>query len=257
MLEQVIAAPFALIRRPGLGLIAYFFVLFQGALLLLFGESFGVFRDAALSMRFTPTLDFVGGGMVFLISISIPIYLNAIIAHRLHSRTDTPSIPFGLAGSSLVLGLFLGLLGMAALGFGLFMSGVIGYTEGLVSMMGVLLFFILGLLVFFSFVKFMFTPTFLGKGFPIKEAFAESWKLTTGKFIHSILIVLIFIVVGTVMGSLPALLPIDLSNAWMDLLVSGLFTAIPSGFSAVTLALIAEKDAQSPSPSGARHPHRK
>ncbi len=256
MFEQVIAAPFALLKRPGLYLLALVLVLIQGILSLVAGDYLGYFSASLAELQISLTLDFFAGLLLFIISTSIPLYLHASIASAMSNQKNRSTIPLGLIGSSLAMGVLLGVVGLALLGIGLFMSGVIGLTGGFVSLVGIILFVILGLLVFFALVKFMFAPTFLGRGFPIKEAFAESWKITTGKFPQAVLIALLLMIIGIIVGSIPDILPLDLSNEWVDLLVSSLFAALTGSFSAVLLALIASTDTNTPT-LGTRHAHKK
>jgi hypothetical protein len=256
MLEQVIAAPFALIKRPALYVWALFLVLIQGAILLVFGETLGYFSTTLADFSFPLNIEFLSGGIIFLFSTSIPIYLHASLAQRMNKDNRSNTIPFGLAGSSFLMGIVMSVVGLCVLGIGLFMSGVIGLTGGFLSLLGVILFFILGALVFFALVKFMYAPTFLGRGFPIKEAFSESWKITTGKFFPSILVALILLIVGVFLGSIPEVLPIDASNEWINLIISSIFAGLAGSFSGVTLALIAGKDTNTFS-NARRHAHKK
>lgn len=256
MLEQVIAAPFALLKRPGLYLLAFVIVLVQGILSIVAGDYLGYFSASLAALQFSLDGGFLVGLLIFIISTSLPVYLHASIAAAMNKSKNNPLPPMGVVGSSLGMGLLLGVIGLALLGIGLFMSSVISLTGGFVSLIGVILFFILGVLVFVSLVKFMFAPTFLGRGFPIKDALAESWKITTGKFVHALLVALLLMIVGIFVGSIPDILPIDLSNEWVDLLVSSVFAALTGSFSAVLLALIANTDTNTFS-VGTRHAHKK
>lgn len=256
MFEQVIAAPFALLKRPGLYLLALILILIQGVLAIVFGDYLGYFSISLAALDFQPTLEFFAGMIIFILSTSIPIYLHATISHSIHEPKTRSLVPMGILGSSLILGIVAGVIGLAVLGIGLFMSGVIGITGGFVSLIGVILFLILGLILFFAILKFMFAPTFIGKGFPVKDALAESWKITTGKLLQTIGIALLLAVVGIFIGSIPTILPLDLTNEWMNLIVSSLFAALTGSYSAVLLALIAGKDTNTPK-LGPRHAHKK
>jgi hypothetical protein len=256
MLEQVIAAPFALLKRPGLYLLALVIVLIQGGLSIIAGDYLGYFSVSIAELQFPLDIPFMVGLLAFVVSTSIPVYLHASIAAAMNPSKNAPLPPMGLIGSSLGMGLLLGMVGLVLLGIGLFLSSVISLTGGFVSLIGVILFLILGLVAFFALIKFMFAPTFLGKGFPIKDALAESWKITTGKFFQALLIALLLMIIGVFVGSIPGILPVDLSNEWVELIVSSLFAALTGGFSAVLLALIARTDTNTFT-LGTRHAHKK
>lgn len=257
MLEQIVAAPFAMIRRPSLYVIAFILAFLQGAVTLLLIDYQTVFQATLLDAQPLFSIEFFIGLVVFLVSGAIPLYLHAILSQRINSPAKgTKTAPMGLVGSCIALSIVIAVVGIAALLVAVAISAAIGTTTGIVSIILMILFALIAGIILFAVVKFMFTPSFLGRGFSIKEAFAESWKLTAGKFFSVLVIALVILIVGGFLAGITALLPVPTDNQWVALFISSIFSGLTGYFSGTLLALIVGNDTNLPT-SGARHPHKK
>ncbi|MFH0970089.1 MAG: hypothetical protein V1776_01360 [Candidatus Diapherotrites archaeon] len=234
MLAHVFAAPFAMMRKPGLFIAAWLTVFIQGGISLVLLDSIVPLTDPSAAMTYVFSMNGIIGILAILANLTLTTFIYGWIAS--HVGKTTPHTIGEIIPSSFLLALFV-LVGVTAF---FVVNAFIAYLAGLGGIIQLFAFALFGIMVvvsLFAITKFVFTPSLLGKGITLKDALSQSWNMSTGNFFSVIILILVLLIISTFVLSIPELFPFTIENEWASLAFFSLFAGISTWFSATTLGL--------------------
>ncbi len=238
MLTHILHAPAAMARHPLSFVWIWGLVALQGVIIIL-GADFlipllfsGNAGEASSSLALG---DILLGVIGLWVSIALSFFAIALIS----STLQTTATPLGnLIRSSFVVAFVILLASAGLFAITSFVIGLASVLGGIVNAFILPLFAFVGIiLVFFATLKLAFTSSFIGKNHSAKDALTESWHFTTGKILSVGALVIVLMIVGSFLSSLPLLVPIFFENEWIQLAYESLYGALSLFFGATVLGL--------------------
>ncbi|MDP2666445.1 MAG: hypothetical protein Q8P05_03025 [Candidatus Diapherotrites archaeon] len=222
-----------LLRNPILYIGTVFLLLIQGGVLLIAEPFIQPLLDlGTLDILFTHPLNGIIVLLALLINASIAVFIVAWVAQRMHHPSSQGLIGKAVQGA-LVMGLAVGAWAFILLGLA---SGSLSDNSliSLVSLVAGIVWMALGI---FAVVKWMFVFSFLGTGSSLKEALAQSWHYTQGRWITTLILGLVLVVIGALFGGITEILALAFENdILIQIAIAAGVQAIPTVYGAAVLA---------------------
>lgn len=240
MLSALVSAPGTMARNAGLYITVFGVALVQALIAQFVPDALALAEQAAVispDSVMGNAVSFALAILVVFIQLALSVYILATVANVVNtpknSAKKNPNASLGaLAGfAAIVL-----LVGGSLLAVGLIPFYFIFVTSGIVTW--ILFFFVLliVLALFAGLILFGFAPTFMGKGFSLREALAQSWKFSTKHLFGTVLLFLALIFISGIAETIITLALEPLTNEWVILLVNTLFAALLAFYGATVLA---------------------
>lgn len=241
MLSALISAPGTMARNAGL-YITVFAVLLAQALIAQFVPDALALAEQAASLSpdsaAANLVSFILAILVVLIQLTLSVYVLAAVSNVIGAPKNNPAKKnpnASLGALARFAGIAL-LVGGALLIVSGFLFSLLTQANGIFSILLLLALAIVLFKLFAGLILFGFAPSLMGRGFSLREALAQSWKLSTKHIFGVILLFLALIFISGITETIITLATDSLTNEWMLLLVNAFFAALLAFYGATVLA---------------------
>lgn len=218
----------------------------HGVLYLLNADIYSAFLEGnGAALLYSTDVSFqVRGLFLIFASLFFTLYTTGIVSRSLRTNTRPKNslaittAAFTIVLLSIVLGLFVILRAV----------NEFSVSGGIMTLLSSLFLGVAGLIIFLCVIKFSFAPTYVGMGLLPKEALSQSWSLTRGKLLSTIVLLFAILVVATFIQGVAELATQNIEDETLLSIILFVFSALGLFYSGTVLALAAPEPAAAFSP---------